>query len=125
MLVVFGLLAVLDHYITNPDPIQCKCPGDVKNCDREFLNSACWVQNEFYLPQDTKPDRNGSYSQPDELKMDKAYFQWIGLLFFVQAIFGYVPRGRLKASSFFLGFSYLIEPMHELSDQCQVRGALD
>ena len=107
LLVIFGLFSILDHYITKPDLIQCRCPRDLQGCDRQFINSACWVQNEFYLPEKLVLAENETNGGADEnkLQMDRAYFQWIGLLFIALAIMGYIPRAIWLWLSTKCGFS--------------------
>ncbi len=114
--VLFGMLSILDHYVGKPDLIQCKCPAAIRDCDKDFINSACWVQNEFYLPRDpdAKPEVMNSTGNGNEekLEMDTAYFQWIGLLLIAQGVLGFIPRAVwlwLSAKAGFSEQTYLAE----------------
>ena len=94
LLLVCCLLVTHKQYIG--DPINCIVEG----VDEKVLNTYCWIQSTFTVPNRATGEKIGEHvphpgvatpEEGDELKYHK-YYQWVCFMLFFQAILFYVPH---------------------------------
>lgn len=92
LLVSFSLIITARQYVGQP--IECH---SVDKISESLLNSYCWVQSTFSVPQACNKPVGYDVPYPcidntrgREVKM-YAYYQWVGMVLFIQGLFFHLP----------------------------------
>ncbi|CAC5373459.1 inx [Mytilus coruscus] len=98
VLIVFVVIVSAKQYVG--EPIQCWCPAVFEKSHVAYTNNYCWVSNTYYV------DFESSLPIEREIRVDKEieYYQWVPLIFLLQALLFYMPRMVWKR---FGGGSYI------------------
>lgn len=97
-LVVFTVIVSSRQYAG--EPIQCWCPAVFEKSHVAYTNNYCWIANTYYI------DFESSLPIEREVRFEKEieYYQWVPLVFVLQAFLFYFPRMVWKR---FGGYSYI------------------
>lgn len=95
LLVSFSLIITARQYVGQP--IECH---SVNKLPDSLLNSYCWVQSTFSIPQACSPQHQQvgldvpypciDNTRGREIKM-YAYYQWVGIVLFIQGLMFHLP----------------------------------
>ncbi|XP_071149156.1 innexin unc-9-like, partial [Mytilus edulis] len=98
VLIVFVVIVSAKQYVG--EPIPCWCPAVFEKSHVAYSNYYCWVSNTYYV------DFESSLPIEREIRVDKEieYYQWVPLIFLLQALLFYLPRMVWKR---FGGGSYM------------------
>ena len=85
-LVIFFVIVTTNQYVG--DPINCWVPAQFTNSFEAYTNKLCWLQNTYYVDQETDiPD-----TAEERYKSMLKYYQWIHLIILFQCLLFLVPR---------------------------------
>lgn len=98
VLIVFVVVVSAKQYVG--EPIQCWCPAVFEKSHVSYTNYYCWVSNTYYV------DFNNPLPIEREVRIEEEieYYQWVPLIFLLQAMLFYMPRMVWKR---FGGYSYI------------------
>lgn len=87
-----ALSVIVTAYQNVLDPISCWAPAQFTHEWIEYTNSICWISNTYYVPADKLLP---APSEPRERQI--AYYQWVPVVIFIQALFFFAPNVVWKA----------------------------
>lgn len=98
VLIVLAVIVSSKQYAG--EPIQCWCPGMFEKSHVLYTNSYCWISNTYYVDFDSPLPIEREGRREKEIE----YYQWVPLIFVLQALLFYLPRMVWKR---FGGYSYI------------------
>ncbi|XP_067934394.1 innexin unc-9-like [Watersipora subatra] len=82
--IVLGIIISTRQYVG--DSISCWAPAEFSHEWIEYTNKICWISNTYYVPMDEAiPNRD------DNKDVKIAYYQWVPIVIFLQAILCLAP----------------------------------
>lgn len=94
-------LVSLSQFFGNP--IQCITNDEVKPFTEKFINTYCWIQSTFSVKTAWNKTIGVDIPYPgidkhlnDEQIVYHAYYQWVGIILFIQGVTFYLPHALWK-----------------------------
>lgn len=86
LLIVFCVVVTMHQFAG--EPINCWVPAQFTGAFETYTNRLCWLQNTYYVPQESDiPD-----SEHERRQSMLKYYQWIHLILLFQALLFLIPR---------------------------------